>query len=414
MDVHVGSLEVSCIQGGLIQPNSHYREGSATLELGDGFFRADSRPSRDLSVLLAALQYQSSAHATSPLRWLDLMAGCGIRSLRWGLESVLSSATHSAGLLPPEIWVNDADPDRAELLNRNLEPLRLKGGSIQLANEPAEALLSRAHYEGRCFDLIDLDGFGCPNALLQPVLNVLANEGVLLLASSDGRSPTGHDRCGAIRRLAAAARTHPASWEVALRLQMAALARHAWVLGRGLEPLACFSDGRTFRLAVRLKSRLAEEEEHLLGLLARCDACGDQAIQPLLSLQGWPSCHCSPGDGRWAVSGPLWLGRLQSVEVLGALLQLEEQLPLTMSPVSFRLLQRLKADVGLPVCCWSINELAKRLALSGPPPVSALVEALRSAGHQAYGSALMAGQVRSDVPFAELLRVCQSIHRAGR
>ena len=36
-------------------PSDHYCEGAAQLELGSGFFRPESRPSRDLGVLLAAL-----------------------------------------------------------------------------------------------------------------------------------------------------------------------------------------------------------------------------------------------------------------------------------------------------------------------------------------------------------------------
>ena len=47
---------------------------------------------------------------------------------------------------------------------------------------------------------------------------------------------------------------------------------------------ACFSDGRTFRLAVRLRQRAAAREEAQLGLLARCERCGDQAVQSLLKL----------------------------------------------------------------------------------------------------------------------------------
>jgi hypothetical protein len=48
----------------------HYCEASADLELGEGFFRPESRPSRDLGVALAR-----GLAAQAPLRVLDLMAG---------------------------------------------------------------------------------------------------------------------------------------------------------------------------------------------------------------------------------------------------------------------------------------------------------------------------------------------------
>ncbi|MDP7327599.1 MAG: N2,N2-dimethylguanosine tRNA methyltransferase [Prochlorococcaceae cyanobacterium ETNP7_MAG_30] len=413
-DCPVGSLGDSCIHSGLSKPTSHYREGAAALELGDGFFRSDSRPSRDLSVLFAYFQQQTRGNSSTALHWLDLMAGCGIRALRWGLEALDSSVLHSGEMQSPVFWVNDADFARTAVLERNLDPLRQKNLCLNLSHQPAEALLSCAYLEKRLFDLIDLDCFGCPNALLQPVLQVLAANGLLLLASSDGRSPTGHDRLGAIRSLSAAARAHPSSWEMALRLQLGVIARQAWMLGRGLEPLASFSDGRTFRLAVRIRRSLVVEEENQLGFLARCESCGAQAVQPMLTLQGWSACNCPDSRGRWAVSGPLWLGPLQSADVLADLLVLAEQSVVPIASASLQLLQRLQADIGLPVFCWSTAELARRLALPGPPSVRALVQALQKAGYEACSSAVMSGQLRTNAPVAELLEICNGMSLEGR
>ena len=419
-----GSLESGCIQGHLSQHTTHYREGAAQLQLGEGFFRPDSRPSRDLSVLVAAWQRQQRGERGC--RWLDLMAGCGIRALRWGLEAVpqptvpQGAVSHGYGAeealtrAPITLTVNDADEARAPLLRSNLEPLSGAPLQLELRQEPAEVLLRRAYLEKQHFDLIDLDAFGCPNALLQAALQALAFNGVLLLASTDGRSPTGHDRPAAVRRFGAAARVHPASWELALRLQLGALAREAWILGRGLEPLACFSDGRTFRLAVRLTQRAAAHEERQLGFLARCEGCGDQAQQSLLKLQGWPACACGPGQERWAVSGPLWLGPLQSPIVIGELLTLASSLESSLAPPGRRMLQRLQADPGLPVCCWSSAELARRLQLAGPPALKDLVAGLRAAGHQAYVSGVMAGQLRTDASLDSLLQLCRQQGRKDR
>lgn len=332
------------------------------------------------------------------------MAGCGIRGLRWGLESAPQSSQ------PLALWLNDADPERMECLQANLKPLSGRVGmELTLHQQPAERLLRQAFLDQCRFDLIDLDAFGCPNGLLQSVLSVLRFGGVLFLASTDGRSPTGHDRVAALRRFASSARAHPSSWELALRLQLAALAREAWILGRGLEPLACFSDGRTFRLAVRLHRRTAAGEEAHLGLLARCEHCGDQAVQPLLKLNGWRSCACLPGAGRWVVSGPLWLGPLQSPPLLQELLALTAALPHTLAPASRRLLERLQGDPGLPVCCWSTDELAQRLGLPGPPPLHTLVQALQHEGHRATASGVMAGQLRTDAPWKVLLQRCADL-----
>jgi len=372
------------------------------LSLGDGFFRVQSRPARDISVLLArSLARRPSGNDGQ--RWLDLMSGCGIRALRWGLEALPEDGS---GL---ELWVNDADPDRLPLLESNLAVLQSRVAALRLSAMPAEVLLARAFVEKRFFDLIDLDAFGSPSALIQLVLQVLAFDGVLLLASTDGRSPTGHDRRGAIRHFGAAARVHPASWEMALRLQLGLLARQAWSLGRGLQPLLAFSEGRTFRLAVRLTRRpIAAEEEHL-GLVARCERCGDQQLQSMLRLQGWPHCHCQDGGGRWAISGPLWLGPLQDSQALADLMDPSTELQTS----TLNLIRRLQADPGMPARIWPTDELSRRLGMAGPPRVADLVEALRSAGHQAWPSSVMAGQVRTDADLPELLQLCVGLRSEG-
>ena len=326
------------------------------------------------------------------------MAGCGIRAMRWELESA------ATGGVPVRLHVNDADVDRRDLLEANLKALQTP---VEITTVRAELLLAQAYLDGCFFDLIDLDAFGAPGALLQPVLQVLRFEGILFLASTDGRSPTGHDRRGALRNLGSAARVHPASWEMALRQQLGLLARQAWLLGRGVQPLLSFSEGRTFRLAVRLLRQLRPLEEQCLGLVARCERCGDQQFQPLMKLRGWPPCSCSQGQGLWSVSGPLWIGPLQDEEFL-TVLQRDPCLKHAdlIGSSSRRLLRRLAADPGSPPTVWPTAELAKRLGCSGPPPLDELVQALRSKGHQAFASALMAGQIRTNAVLPDLLQTC--------
>ena len=164
---------------------------------------------------------------------------------------------------------------------------------------------------------------------------------------------------------------------------------------------------------MRLRHRASAREEEQLGLLARCERCGDQSVQSLLKLSGWRSCACEDGLGRWAVTGPLWTGPLQSPLQLQALLDLDPLLPGSLSPAGRNLLQRLQQDAGQPVCCWSTAELAKRLGIGGPPALAALVAALRTQGHHAHASGVMAGQLRTDAPLAVLLQQCVDLAAEG-
>ena len=361
----------------------------ARLQPGSGFFRPESRPSRDLGVLLAR-----RLAGQGRLRVLDAMAGCGIRALRYGLEAGAEA-----------VWANDADPDRLPLMQRNLSGL----SAVRCTARTAQHLLAECLQRQERFELVDLDGFGCPTALLPLALEAVAFDGVLYLASTDGRSPTGHDRPAAIRLLGAAARAHPASWELALRLQLGSVARAAWALGRGLEPLFSFSEGRTFRTAVRLQRRATARQEEQLGMLAHCHGCGHQQVQPLIRLRQWQRCLCvaesssSKSIPPLAISGPLWIGPLQDP---GLLAELGAQPPgdPSLSEAGARLLARLAADPGVPARCWPTAVIARRLGC-GPPPLVDLVSALRAEGWLALVSGVMPAQFRSDAPWAVILEI---------
>ncbi len=389
----------------------HYCEGAARLRLGSGFFRAESRPARDLGVLLLAdlvAARQAAAGAAEPVAVLDAMAGCGIRALRFGLEAMPAGSV---------LWVNDADPDRLPLLEANLAPLAASGPAPQITTQitaqTAQQLLAAALVQRRRFDLIDLDAFGCPSDLVPLALEAVRVGGLLYVASTDGRSPTGHDRRGALRQLGAAARAHPASWELALRLQLGVIARAAWAQGRGIQAVLSFSEGRTFRTAVRLQARPAAPGLQQLGLLAHCHGCGDQQVQPLLQLRRWSRCRCPGEEPPLAISGPLWIGPLQDPDVLARLLQRAEQPPESVAGPWLghpgrRLLQRLVTDAADLPRCWPTSAIARCLG-GGPPPLMALVQALRQRGYRAAASGVMPSQVRSDAPWSLILEVASGL-----
>lgn len=383
----------------LLRDWDDYREGAASLRLGDGFFQPGSRVARDLTVLLCALRGEEN-----PIRMLDLMTGCGIRALRCGLE---------APACLKEIWANDADEDRLPLTQRNL--LLLQEGWLKAHPErrlrctalSAKDLLAQCHLERQRFDLIDFDAFGSVSQLLPSILEVVTFNGVLVLTSSDGRSPTGHDRIGAVRHLLASARAHPCSWEIALRLQMGVLARSAWAMGRDVEPLLQLTDGRAFHSAVRLRERFHPDSAAWVGLLARCDRCGSQQTQSLLRLSRWQSCACENSQASLAVSGPLWLGPLQDLGLCRRLLAIAEESRAEAEPATLRALERMAADQGLPPLCWSLGEVARRIS-SGPPALAALLDRLRTSGYRAVRSAITPSQFRTDAPWQEVLRSARS------
>jgi len=390
---------------------SQYQEGYAVFDKGAGFFRSDSIITRDFSVLCASLQFQEKKDGKT-IRWLDLMTGCGVRALRWGIESVPLQAGHCSQK-DLEIWANDADPNLFNLINSNLQPLLKRGITFRVDNDLAQRILSKAYLEKRFFDLIDLDCFGCPNSLLEPLIRVLSFDGIVMLSSTDGRSITGHDRKSAIRSLSASARVHPASWEIAIRLQLGAIASKAWLFGRGIEPILSFSDGRTFRIFVRLKKGMSNEEESQLGFIARCNICGAQTSQQLIKLGEWKDCLCDKSSRHLIVNGPLWLGPLQSSLDLIKIKELSKELSIPINKKTEKIINRLLSDIGAPCFSWSTHELASRLPLNSPPPLDFMTRNLKLEGYQAFRSSIDPGYLRTNAPIGELLRICEEKFSKG-
>ncbi|WP_368412404.1 N2,N2-dimethylguanosine tRNA methyltransferase [Synechococcus sp.] len=369
----------------------HYCEAAAQVLVGEGFFRVDSRPARDFGVLL--LRWLARQQRSRELTVLDGMAGCGIRSVRYGLEA---GAT--------ELWVNDADPERLPLLDQNLAALPHRPGlHWQTSKQTIQKLLANFVLQEKYFDFVDIDAFGAATSLLPAALGAVRLGGVLYLASSDGRSFTGHDRAAAVRRLGAAVRAQPCSWELALRLQLGAIARAAWAMGHGLKPLLSFSEGRTFRTAVQLTRRPAPQEEALLGLQAYCHKCGNHWGTSLLAWKSLGLCSCGAEP---VCSGPLWRGPLQSPEVLSDALALEQAGAPSLAPMALKKLQRLINDPAQPAEAFALADLARHLQ-GGLPRLEQLLAALRAAGWRAAASGIEAMQFRTDAPWAVVLRLAR-------
>jgi tRNA (guanine26-N2/guanine27-N2)-dimethyltransferase len=153
-------------------------------------------------------------------------------------------------------------------------------------------------------------------------------------------------------------------------------------------------------------------EEEQLGLWAYCHRCAEQSQQSLLRLRRWPACACGDDSAApLAISGPLWLGPLQDPLVLQELLEESQALPQqSLAPASRRLLEGLRADDGLPVSCWPLDVLAKRLG-GGPPRLDALIDGLRSEGYEAKRSGVMSAQFRCNAPFRRVVELASALNR---
>jgi tRNA (guanine26-N2/guanine27-N2)-dimethyltransferase len=148
----------------------------------------------------------------------------------------------------------------------------------------------------------------------------------------------------------------------------------------------------------------APAEEQLLGLQGYCHSCGSHRGVSLLHWRELGACRCGAEP---VMSGPLWRGPLQDVEVLEQLLALEGPDSALLTPASRRLLQRLQADDGLPAEASDLADLARQLQ-GGPPKLKDLVARLQQGGWRAQASGIAPGQFRTNAPWPEVFAAAKA------
>lgn len=170
------------------KPNTHifcksdYQiERGLEFGIGDTFFRHESATGRDLGVLAAALHKKSNGGS---LRVLDAMCGCGIRSLRYLVESKADF-----------VLANDANDDHRRVVLSNLS--RVSRGSAEerrwvVTNNDANRVMTECYLQRDYYDFIDVDSFGSDSTYLRSAFGALKFGGLLYITSTDGYTSGGH------------------------------------------------------------------------------------------------------------------------------------------------------------------------------------------------------------------------------
>lgn len=144
------------------------KKGKISKEL-EVFYNPVMKFNRDVSVLLL------NALGEKHLQVCDLMAGSGVRSLRFLKEL-------KPGIID-RLVVNDYDEGFLKLFKKNLELNNIDGNksNVYLYSMDANKLL----LESAGFDYIDIDPFGSPNDFLEYSIVRLSRKGILAVTATD-------------------------------------------------------------------------------------------------------------------------------------------------------------------------------------------------------------------------------------
>jgi len=387
------------------------RERGCRFHTGGAFFRASSRLSRDLAVLAGLVERDR----LGSLRVLDAMAGCGVRALRAGCEA---GAT--------EIWANEANPEVLPTLRSNLEPLRAAPWrlSLKVTATDANRVLFDCYNRGDYFDLVDVDCFGAPAPFLSTALWAVKLGGLLYLASTDGRSATGHLPEQSLRIYGARARSHPAAHEQGLRLMLGALQQQAATKGLGIQPIFSLFRGEVYRVMVRLVSgqQLTDKNYAYLGY---CHACGNYEVLPWSRLgRAFCQYHRSPfqvnncglnvetrsSDFPLTLSGPMWVGNLHDSNFLAAMQS--QAIAKNWQDVS-QWLEIAIAEANLPPYFFKLGEIGKR-GRCDLPKRDWLIAQLKAQGFCASASHVDREAVKTNASLEECIHCAQAKLRSKK
>lgn len=361
-----------------------HSEASAKFRVGRAFYRSASRVIRDLGVLAAAV-YKAE---TGSLRVLDAMTGCGVRALRYWLESRAD-------------WVlaNDANPEIRAIVEQNLSKA-IAAGQGKVSNLDANRLFFESYCQQDYYDLVDVDSFGSPAPYLSTVLWATKIGGLLYLTSTDGRTATGHLPENSLRVYGAFARCHPAAHEQALRLLIGSVQQQAAAKELGVEPIFSLFVGSTFRVMLRLVARPVLNAVNY-GFLGYCHRCGDYQTVSWQKL-GRACCPCEGAP--LTLSGPLWLGKLHNAEYLQQMQELAQQWQWLEQG---ELLKLMKAETDYPPYFYTLGEIGRRGKMDIPKKLR-LIEALQQQGYRATATHINAQAIKTDADLATCIEVGRS------
>lgn len=388
-----------------------YHEGRVTVELlhPEVFLRERGHLARDFGVAaIAALQQARLTFTTpqgaelyrlpvpEPLVVAETFAGTGIRSFRYFLEV--------GGVA--EALLNDISTPALETARHNAARLGLDR-RIRFYHMEANNFHYTLKLEELFPHVLDLDAFGSPVPFLDSAFHAVRDGGFLYITATDLAALCGIDRRSAFNHYAALTVQTEFCHETGARVFVRTVVRAGARRKFRVIPLFTLFDGyalRGFFFTIHGRYDLDPRSEGFLGI---CPACHTVWSVPF---SGKDLCNRCPrcGEEAW-MAGPLWLwdlhhpGFLEAMETAGRSLG-------TLSRRFFRVIRRMREEVGLPPFFYTTTAVADRLDLS-QPPLAEVLEALRQRGYAARRTHFHGTGFKTTAPYAEVAEVFRQLVR---
>jgi len=264
------------------------KHGKISKEL-DVFYNPVMKFNRDISILLL------NNVGVKNFQIADIMAGSGVRSIRFLLELKKS--------IIKNITVNDYDKDFIGLIKKNLKASHVaKNKKLFLSSKDANMLL----IESKGFDYIDIDPFGSPNDFLELSAVRLSRGGILAVTATDTAPLSGTFPDACQRKYWAKPLRNSLMHEIGLRILIRKVQMISAQHDKALVPIYSYFKDHYNRIFFKcVKSKLEVDKlfaQHKYFLY--CDKCMTFLISEYNYLR------CEKCNLVMTYAGPLWSGKL--------------------------------------------------------------------------------------------------------
>jgi len=342
------------------------------------FFNPAASLNRDVSVCVTAAARGSS--------FCDSMAGVGARGLRVARE--VSRIDH--------VVLVDFNGQalriarRAASLNRVLR-------KCQFAQSETSSYLYSRYGRDKRFDFVDVDPFGTPVGQLQGAISATSDGGVLSVTATDTAVLCGVYPKVARRRYGATPLNNHFNHETAMRLLAGVVARIAASLDTGARPVAAHSTRHYVRLFFSIEAGATKGDSALgnLGHVSWCPSCGH--VTAFME----PKATCEKCDRKVRSAGPVWIGPLTDVDLLGRAGRVADESGLMKAKGTFAAL--MGVDM-FPPWSFSIEGICSKLGIATVSE-SEVYRSLTQAGYHAMRTPFERTGVKTDADHQALVGV---------
>ncbi len=258
------------------------------------FYNPLMKSNRSLSILLL------NTIAKKNLRIADLLAGSGMRSLRFLMELKKNKIK--------EIVVNDFKENFRSVFEENLKLNGIneineikKTSRISIKNQEASLFL----LQEQGFDYIDIDPFGSPNPFLAAAVARISRGGILAVTATDTAALSGTYPKVTQRKYWARPMRNYLMHEIGLRILIRKIQLQGMQFDKALAPILSYHKNHYFRVYF-VSAKGKEECDKLIKQQQYFLFCG-KCLNFTVSDFNCGNCECGQS---LSFAGPLWTGKL--------------------------------------------------------------------------------------------------------